>query len=70
MSVTHPSVIFLKIDGDKARDVSAKFNVEGFPTVLLIRNQQVVDKVVGYAPKDIEDKIEGKMEMEMDVVYA
>ena len=27
-------------------------------------------KVVGYAPEDIESKIEGKLEMEMDLVYA
>lgn len=70
MSVTHPSVIFLKIDGDKAREVSSKYQVEGFPTVLLIRNEQVIDKVVGFAPDEIEGKIESKLEMEMDCVYA
>lgn len=70
MSVTHPSVIFLKVDGDKAREVSSKYQVEGFPTILLIRDEKVIDKVVGYAPEEIESKIEGKSELEMDLVFV
>lgn len=70
MSVTHPSVIFLKVDGDKVREVSSKYQVEGFPTILLIRDEKVIDKVVGYAPEEIESKIESKAELEMDLVYV
>ena len=70
MSVSHPSDIFLKSDGDRAQDVSSFYGVEGFPTILFLRDKQVIDKVVGYAPEDIESKIESKMNLEMDTLYV
>lgn len=70
LSVTHPSVIFLKIDGDAIREVSTQYNVEGFPSIFFIRNGNVIDKIVGYDPASIEDTINRNLSLEVDTVYS
>ena len=70
LSITHPSNIFLKIDGDVNREVSSQYNVEGFPSIFFIRNGNVIDKVVGYDPTSIEDIINKNLNMELDTIYS
>ncbi|NBR14769.1 MAG: thioredoxin [Flavobacteriales bacterium] len=40
-----------KVNVDSSSEVSAKFGVRSIPTILFIKNGEVVDKVVGSVPK-------------------
>jgi thioredoxin 1 len=40
-----------KVDVDQNPGVSSQFGVRSIPTILFIKNGQVVDKVVGAVPK-------------------
>jgi thioredoxin 1 len=40
-----------KVDVDQNPAISAQFGVRSIPTILFIKNGQVVDKVVGAVPK-------------------
>jgi len=44
-------VIIGKIDVDENNDVTTQYGIRSIPTVLFIKNGQVVDKLVGAAPK-------------------
>ncbi len=47
-----------KIDVDANQDVPMKYGVRSIPTLLFIKNGEVVDKIVGAAPKStIEEKL-------------
>ena len=51
-------VIVGKCDVDENDDLTSRFGVRNIPTVLFIKNGEVVDKQVGAAPKSaIADKI-------------
>lgn len=51
-------VIVGKCDVDNNNDLSVRFGVRNIPTVLFIKNGEVVDKSVGAAPKStFEDKL-------------
>jgi thioredoxin 1 len=41
-----------KVDVDHNPGVSAQFGIRNIPTILFIKNGQIVDKMVGAAPKD------------------
>ncbi len=48
-----------KVDVDSNPGISAKYGIRNIPTVLFIKNGEVVDKQVGAAPKKTyADKIE------------
>ena len=48
-----------KVDVDQNPGVSAKFGVRNIPTVLFIKNGEVVDKSVGAVPKgQLTDKLD------------
>lgn len=40
-----------KVDVDNNQDVAVKYGIRNIPTVLFIKNGEVVDKQVGAAPK-------------------
>lgn len=47
-----------KVNTDENRGVASKYNIMSIPTILLIKNGQVVDQVVGAVPKTVlEQKI-------------
>lgn len=49
-----------KIDVDNNDALAAKFGIRNIPTVLFLKNGEVVDKVVGAVPKaKFQEKIEG-----------
>lgn len=51
-----------KLDVDNNPDTSMKYGVRSIPTVLFIKNGEVVDKVVGAATKSVyEDKIKAHL---------
>lgn len=49
-----------KVNVDESVSVAQKYNVMSIPTLLFIKNGQVVDQVVGALPKD---KIQQKLEL-------
>lgn len=48
-----------KLDVEEQAQIASKFGVRSIPTLLLIKNGKVVDRIVGAVPKDyLEDKLE------------
>ncbi|XP_030527028.1 thioredoxin H-type 2-like [Rhodamnia argentea] len=52
-----PHVLFLKVDVDELQSVSVEWEVEAMPTFLLLKEGQVVDKVVGAHKEKLEPLI-------------
>ncbi len=51
-----------KLDVDQNPDTSFKYGVRNIPTVLFIKDGEVVDKQVGAAPKKVyEDKLSAQL---------
>ena len=67
LSVTHPTVIFLKVDADKTREVSTMFHVDAFPTIVLLKGGKTLDRIVGYDPDKLEMMINDHMGLEVDM---
>ncbi len=44
----HPSLQFGKIDADANPDLAARYGVMGLPTLLLIKDGEAIDRMVGY----------------------
>ena len=44
-----PRLKVVKVDADNAQDLMVKFGIRGLPTLLLIKNGEVVDRKVGAA---------------------
>ena len=52
------NVIVGKIDVDENNEATTKYGIRNIPTILFIKNRQVVDKIVGAADKRLfVDKI-------------
>src|SRR4051812_36352984 len=47
-----------KVDVDSNPEISAKYGIRNIPTILFIKNGEVVDKQVGAVPKSV---LEGKL---------
>ncbi|WP_342047511.1 thioredoxin [Bacillus sp. OTU530] len=45
-------VKIVKIDVDESKVTASKFGVMSIPTLLVFKNGEVVDKVVGFQPKE------------------
>jgi thioredoxin 1 len=49
---------FVKVDVDEAKTTARDYGVRGVPTLVLFKNGEIVDKVVGILPKqDLAAKI-------------
>jgi len=49
-----------KVDIEESEDLAAKFGIRNIPTVLYIKNGEVIDKQVGAAPRPtLEEKLKG-----------
>ncbi|WP_311408022.1 thioredoxin [Liquorilactobacillus uvarum] len=52
-------VSFSKVDVDQNTDVASKFGIMSIPTLLIKKDGEVVDTLVGYHPKEqIQTKLE------------
>ena len=52
-----------KLNVDENPEISIKYGVRSIPTILYIKNGEVVDKQVGAAPKSV---LEGKLKAHLD----
>ena len=51
-------IVIGKCDVDENNDVATKFSVRNIPTIIFLKNGEIVDKQVGFAPKEaLEEKI-------------
>ncbi len=51
-------IVVGKIDVDNNPEVTSKFGIRNIPTVIFVKNGEVIDKQVGAVPKSIlEDKL-------------
>ncbi|WP_335872893.1 thioredoxin [Bacillus sp. 2205SS5-2] len=46
------SVKIVKVDVDDNQETAGKFGVMSIPTLVLMKNGEVVDKVIGFQPKE------------------
>ena len=44
--------VIAKVDVDNNQDVSMQYGIRNIPTMLIFKNGEVVDKIVGVAPKE------------------
>lgn len=42
-----------KMDVDQSGDIAQKYNIMNVPTVMIFKNGEVVEKVVGFQPKEV-----------------
>jgi len=50
--------VIVKVNVDEQQQIASKYNVMGIPTLLLLKNGEEVNRIVGYRPrKDIMDAI-------------
>ena len=45
-------VKIVKLDVDENQETASKFGVMSIPTLIVLKNGEVVDKVVGFQPKE------------------
>lgn len=50
-------VKIVKIDVDENQETAAKYGVMSIPTLILFKDGEIVDKVVGYRPKEALQEI-------------
>ncbi|KAA0549193.1 thioredoxin [Bacillus sp. BGMRC 2118] len=55
-------VKIVKLDVDENQETAAKYGVMSIPTLLIMKNGEVVDKVVGFQPKDaLAERLESQL---------
>ncbi|GAB3543417.1 thioredoxin [Spirosoma knui] len=55
--------IVAKMDVDQNAQVPAKFGIRSIPTLMVFKNGQLVDKVIGAVPRNVlEQKLQAAME--------
>lgn len=57
LSTKYTNVVFLRVDGDRNRDISGEYGISGFPTFVFVFHGDEVDRVVGANPSELENKI-------------
>ncbi len=55
-----PDVVIGKLNSDENPETVTQYQIMSLPTIVFLKNGQVVDKVIGYQSKDaLEEKING-----------
>ncbi|RYC71563.1 MULTISPECIES: thioredoxin [Spirosoma] len=55
--------VIAKMDVDQNAQVPAKFGIRSIPTLMVFKNGQLVDKVIGAVPKNVlEQKLQAALE--------
>lgn len=54
---------FAKFDTDGNHELIGQFSIQGIPALIVLKNSKEIDRIVGFAPKQIlKDKIDKIME--------
>ena len=53
----YPDVKVCKVNVDEEPDLSNAFKIVSIPTIVVIKNGEIIDSVVGYRPKEDIEKI-------------
>lgn len=53
----YPDVKFCKVNVDEEPELSNAFKIVSIPTIVVIKNGEIIDSVVGYRPKEDIEKI-------------
>ena len=62
LSNTMEAVDFVKVDIDQSLDIAREYNISSVPTMMIFKNGEVVDKIVGFVPKtNIESKLRAQL---------
>lgn len=51
LSEENANIVFGKVDADTQSDLAAKYGVRGIPTLLFIKNKEIVETTVGALPR-------------------
>ena len=57
VSKEYPDVKVCKVNVDEAPELSNAFKIVSIPTIVVIKNGEIIDSVVGYRPKEDIEKI-------------
>lgn len=57
LSEEYPNIDFVKCNVDDSPNVAVKYGIRNIPTVLFLRNREVVNKQVGALPKSAYEDI-------------
>jgi thioredoxin 1 len=55
ISKSYPDLKILKVDVDKEENVAREYGIMSIPTIILFKNGNIVEKNVGYTPKEVLD---------------
>jgi len=48
LKITYPNITFTKIDIEKEKELSEKYEIESLPTIIILdHNNQIISKIVG-----------------------
>ena len=53
----YPDVKVCKVNVDEEPELSNAFKIVSIPTIVVIKNGEIIDSVVGYSPKEDIEKI-------------
>ena len=53
----YPDVKVCKVNVDEEPELSNAFKIVSIPTIVVIKNDEIIDSVVGYRPKEDIEKI-------------
>ena len=53
----YPDVKVCKVNVDEEHELSNAFKIVSIPTIVVIKNGEIIDSVVGYRPKEDIEKI-------------
>ncbi len=57
VSKDYPDVKVCKVNVDEEPELSNAFKIVSIPTIVVIKNGEIIDSVVGYRPKEDIEKI-------------
>ena len=53
VSENHPDIVFAKVNTEEEQELASHFQIRSIPTLMIFKNGEVVDKIVGVAPKEV-----------------
>ncbi|XP_073003339.1 thioredoxin-like protein CXXS1 [Typha latifolia] len=58
LAQTYQDVLFLLVDVDEVKEVASKMEVKAMPTFVLMRDGEVIDRMVGANPEETKRRVD------------